>query len=382
VTWKQLVPSKEIGQRIKIVQKKMLRAGLNAALIVQRVDLFYLTGTAQNAYLYIPAEGSPLLMVKKYYPRATLESAIAQIVQLKSVKNLPNMIVDHYGELPKNLGLEMDVLPYREFHFLKSLFPQQDLKDISPLILEARAIKSDWEIEQLKNAAIRSEKCFGPAIEHACTRKHPVKIASTVQTRARILGHGAKIRMRYHRERAIPFTIKFWPSVNSETPELHNARLVEMDFKWVFNGYHLHETRLLRLWNLSPAITKAAQNLLQIHDHVIQEARPGVTAQELYMKAQTKAIALGYPNALVGLDPRNRPSPTAPIGHGIGLELREPPFITKANQTVLTPNMVLAIHPALMLGRELAISMCSVMRITTNGSEYISKVSNKVFEAL
>ena len=59
------VPEKEIKDRIARIQKKLQENSMDSIFIVQRVDLFYFTGTAQNGYLYIPAEGNLLLMIKK-----------------------------------------------------------------------------------------------------------------------------------------------------------------------------------------------------------------------------------------------------------------------------------------------------------------------------
>ena len=88
-------------------------------LIVQRVDLFYFSGTAQNGLLYIPAQGDPLLLIKKYMPRAKKESSINQIIEIKSIKEVPLLISDFFGSLPQTLAFEFDVIPVREFNFYK-----------------------------------------------------------------------------------------------------------------------------------------------------------------------------------------------------------------------------------------------------------------------
>jgi len=70
------VPENEIFQRKESIQGKLQQSGIDGLFIVQRVDLFYFSGTSQNAFLYLPAEGDPLLCVKKYMPRAQKESSI------------------------------------------------------------------------------------------------------------------------------------------------------------------------------------------------------------------------------------------------------------------------------------------------------------------
>ena len=382
VKWEQLVPKEEIQRRIQTLQKEMQEAGIQAALVIQRVDLFYLTGTAQNAYLFIPASGASLLMVKKYYPRARQESPLEQIVELKSVKDLPAIIKTHYNELPASLGLEMDVLPFREFQFLQSMFRAQHLRDISPLILKCRATKSTWEIEQFQVASMLSKKCFRVAVELIAPQKNPIEVASHVQALARRLGHGARIRLRYHYEKALPFTVNFLCSLDHGQGLTAGNCLAELDFKWVLNGYHLLEGRLLKLMELPPNYERAFQALAEIHDLIVEQARPGIKAEHLYRVATEKAKSLGYEDRLAGMDMRDQPSRLAPLGHGIGLELREPPRIIIGDQTVLCANMVLTIRPAVLAEENVVISISSVIRINEKGSEYLSKISEKVFDRL
>ncbi len=382
MNWKQLVPKDEIDGRIQTLQARMGEAGIQAALVIQRVDLFYLTGTAQNAYLFIPANGVPLLMVKKYYPRAKQESPLEDVVEIRSVRDLPSTIEDHYGELPPSLGLEMDVLPFREFQFLKSIFSNQSITDISSLVLQCRAIKSTWEIEQLRAISPLSDKCFGVAFSLLRSHKDPIAIASDVQAEARRLGHGAKIRLRYHYEKALPFVVKT-PCRTHVAPNLNNADcLVELDFKWVLNGYHLVEARLFKPTGLPSEQMRAAQDLAEIHKFIVRELRPEISGEELFRMAREKANSLRCGHRLAGMNMQDRPSRSAPLGHGIGLELREPPWISIDDKTRLRPNTVLCIRPALVLENTMAISMASVIRITKKGNEYLTKEPGIVLEKL
>ena len=122
-----LTPAVEITARTQRIQETLLKDGVEGILVIQRVDLFYFSGTAQNASLYIPAEGPPLLMVKKYLPRALKESPIESVVEIRSVTEIPDRIKAHCGRLPQTLGFELDVMPVREFLFYQRLFNGQSV---------------------------------------------------------------------------------------------------------------------------------------------------------------------------------------------------------------------------------------------------------------
>ena len=103
------VPASEIKSRRLNVQQALRQNDIDGLFIVQRVDLFYFSGTAQNGYMYIPVQGQPILFIKQYFPRAAKESSVADIVKIESMKEIPQLIVDRYGRLPQVLGFELDV---------------------------------------------------------------------------------------------------------------------------------------------------------------------------------------------------------------------------------------------------------------------------------
>src|SRR5271168_478964 len=91
----------------------------DALLVVQNVDQFYLTGTLQNAVLWFPREGEPILAVRKSFERAKEESALKHIVPLKSYSELPG-IISNPGQ---TIGFEMDVVPVALYQQISKQFP-------------------------------------------------------------------------------------------------------------------------------------------------------------------------------------------------------------------------------------------------------------------
>jgi Xaa-Pro dipeptidase len=60
-------------------------------------------------------------MIKRYWPRAVAESPIKNILEIKSIKEVPDIIAGAFGRMPRVIGFEMDVIPVREFHFYQNL---------------------------------------------------------------------------------------------------------------------------------------------------------------------------------------------------------------------------------------------------------------------
>ncbi|MFH1490401.1 MAG: aminopeptidase P family N-terminal domain-containing protein, partial [Pseudomonadota bacterium] len=70
----QYTPKVEIEERIDRFRAGMRESGIEAALIIQKMDGYYFSGTTQDSLLFIPLDGSPLLLVKREIERARVET--------------------------------------------------------------------------------------------------------------------------------------------------------------------------------------------------------------------------------------------------------------------------------------------------------------------
>src|SRR5438874_2323785 len=98
------LPRAELELRWTRVRREM---NCDALIVLQTADLYYLSGSTQNGVLWFPREGEPLYAVRKSLERARAESAIRNIVPLKSYSELPSLI-PNAGAV---VGMELDVVP-------------------------------------------------------------------------------------------------------------------------------------------------------------------------------------------------------------------------------------------------------------------------------
>ena len=127
------------------------------------MNFYYLSGTTQDGLLFVPLEGKPLLMIKRELERAKVESPIKEIVALKSNREIPSLIQNHCGRLPNSLGLELDVLPVKDYFKFQELFPDTKFIDASPILRETRKIKSPFEIDLMRKAGEIGKKVYQEA---------------------------------------------------------------------------------------------------------------------------------------------------------------------------------------------------------------------------
>jgi Xaa-Pro dipeptidase len=390
------VPASEIESRRLNVQQTLQQNDIDGLFIVQRVDLFYFSGTAQSGYIYIPAEGQPILFIKQYLHRAVKESAVADIVKIGSIKEIPELIADRYGRPPKVLGFELDVLPVNDFNFYQSFFKVKKYVDGSPHILKVRRIKSDWEIAQMENTAAMTAKTF----EYMRTTIRPgiseIEFAGMFETYARGLGHGAGIRVRHYQTEGYPWHVLSGKSgglvglldspasgegtsaafpVGAGHKKLCADEPIMVDLGSVLNGYHMDETRMFAIGSMPAKAMQTCRAAMEIHDAIIEKAKPGITLEELFDHSVRLAAKLGYAESYLGI-PEHKVSF---IGHGIGLEIVEPHIIARNRKDRLEPGMVFALEPKFVYKNEFCAGIESVFLVTETGTRLISKVPVEVF---
>ncbi len=390
------VPCFEIERRTAAIQDELRQAEIDALFIVQRADLFYFSGTAQNGFLFLPAEGQPLLLIKQSLVRARQESALERMVEISTVKAVPGLIADVYGRMPDRLGLELDVLPVNEFRFYRDLLKPANCLDGSPLILRVRSIKSAWEIAQLEATAEMTCSTFDYMRTVIAPGLTEMQFAGMYETYARTIGHGGKLRVRHYNAEGYPWHVLSGASgglvglldspasgqgtsaafpAGAGNRRLRAGEPIMVDLGSVMNGYHLDETRMFAIGSMPERACRASRAAIEIQDAVIARVKPGVTLAEIFELAAAMAARLGFGDVFLG--------PTGHqvnfIGHGIGLELVEPPVIARGRETPIEAGMVFALEPKMVYENEFAAGIESVFQVTPSGGRLISKVPAEIF---
>ncbi len=390
------VPSGEIEQRISSIQRELQESDINGLFVIQRVDLFYFSGTAQNGYLFIPAEGHPTLFIKKYLPRALEETSIQNTIGINSVTEVPGLIRNRYGKLPNRIGFEFDVLPVQEFRFYQRLFKDRKLVDGSPAIHTIRRIKSPWEIAQLEKTAGLSHRVFQYIREAIRPGLTEMELTGMYEAFARKYGHSGQLRIRNYLTEGYNWhllsgesggmvglldapatgkgTSAAFPCGAGDKP-LREHEPIMVDIGIMLNGYHIDETRMFAMGSMPDSALKTSKAAIEIHNTLIEKAKPGMTLGELFDLSLSQADEKGYADQYLG-PPDYK---VTFVGHGIGLELVEPPIIAKGRELPLQTGMVFALEPKMVCEGKFTAGVESVFTITETGAKLISQVPAEIF---
>ena len=383
-------PGAELEQRIKNLKSRLSQSGIDAALIAQRVDLLYFSGTFQQACLYIPLDGEPILMVNKNTERARAESSLPCIEHLDSTKHIPQILKAKGYDMPKSLGLELDVLPAVMYLNYQQIFSSVEIQDISYMIRMVRAVKSSYELGIMRRAAGFSDQVAARVPSVLREGATELELAGLIEAEARRLGHQGAIRMRLWGSEMFYGHLLSGPSgavpsyMSSPTggsgvgpamaqgPGFKTIRRHEpvmVDYVLAYNGYLSDHSRIYALGALPQELMDAHAAMLQVQEMIKKFAVPGTNSGAVYEKALERTVELGYEKHFMGTGGER----VRFVGHGIGLEVDEFPFLAAGQKLKLKEGMTIALEPKLIFPGQGVVGIENTHVVTRDGLEQFGK---------
>jgi Xaa-Pro dipeptidase len=390
-------PRDELQGRLARVRKGMEKQEIEGLLVVQKMACYYLSGTTQDSMLYVPLEGEPLLMVKREVERARVESALAEVVAMKSRSELPDLICTHYGGLPETMGLELDVLPVRDYLRFQDLFPGIPILDGSSVIRETRKIKSLYEIDLIKVAGTIGEKVYLRGREILKEGMTEIEFGGLLEAEAKTYGHEGLLRVRSLNYEAYTWHVLSGPTggivsqsdspmgglglspafpVGASRRPMKRQEPILVDFGTCYDGYQADETRMFSIGPMDKKFIDAYKVCRDLHDTVLEQTRPGADCEGLFQKTVILAKKLGYKDTYLGPPGLQ----TRFVGHGIGLELNEIPFLAQGHSYPLEEGMTFALEPKIVFPGEGAVGLENTVAVTRDAYEILTPLAMDVFE--
>jgi len=390
-------PINEIENRLKKIRAEMKKQEVETLLVIQKMNLYYLTGTTQEGLLFIPGDGKPLLMIKRELERAKVESPMKEIIALRSIREIPSLIQSHIGKLRNRLGLELDVLPVKDYFKFQELFPGTQLMDVSSILREIRKIKSPFEIDLMRRAGEIGRKVYQEAKKILKKGMTEIEFGGLLEAMAKKYGHEGLLRVRSLNYEAYTWHVlsgitggivsqsdspmgglglspAFPVGASLKIMKAHEPILV--DFGTCYHGYQADETRMFSIGKMKQKFIDSYNACKEIHDAVLEETKPGADCETIFLKTLRLAEKLGYKDSYLG--PRGLQ--TRFISHGIGLELNELPFIAQGQSYPLEKGMTFAVEPKIVFPGEGSVGIENTVVVTKNGYEILTPVEQEIFQ--
>lgn len=387
-------PTDELADRVGRFQSGLRDAAVDAAVLVQSADLVYLSGTAQNAHLIVPAEGDPLLLVRRDLERARAESALERVEPFTSLRALPQALASLGIGPSARLGFELDVIPATSYLRYTSLLGDAEIVDCMPALWGARSRKTSWEVERIRAACAQSAAAFARAPSLLRPGRTETEVLDDLFLCMREHGHEGGIRFRGINSEFLFGQVLAGESASvpgpTETPfhgpglstaqgrgvsrrPLQPGDAVAVDISGLSEGYASDQTRTFFLGEPDPELLAALELCRAILAECVALLVPGTPASALYERGLEIATAAGHAEHFMGASEQR----VRFVGHCIGLELNEPPYLARGWHEPLAVGNVVAIEPKLQFARRGAVGVENSYLITPTGPVQLTTGSDE-----
>src|SRR6266699_880573 len=351
----EFISRDELEWRWKRVRKFMT---CDALVILQNVDQYYLTGTLQTGLLWFPREGEPLLAVRKSFERARTESAVKNVVPLKTYSDLPGLI-PHAGE---TVGFELDVVPMATYQQVSKYFSRSKIVDGSMAVRNARAVKTPYEVECIRRAAKQLDTMFLDIPSQLHEGLAEFELAARIEFVLRMAGHQGFTRVRrfnmemhygavsFAETAAYPHAFDgpvgvrgLYPAVPAMggRKRLSRGEPVMIAIVGGYAGYIADGSRVYSLGPVSPQMRSTHQFILELNGWIEEQLKPGNIPDEIYSGILERVAKTSFAPHFMGAGENQ----VRFVAHSVGLELDEIPVIAPKFETPLEPGVVMAVEP-------------------------------------
>ncbi len=362
----ELAPDEHAARRDSLQQGLAARK-LDALLVAFSPNLRYLSGfTGSNGSLLITRDRAILFTDPRYAMQAPAE--VSCEVRIAKGPVTAAVIAAIASLKTRRVGYEPARMTCDVLQKLESKLPQRS--SLIPVtepetgwIEELRSVKSPGEIARIR----RSVETCSRAFEHATARVRPgmreSDLAAALEYRMRRLGA----------ERPSFETIvaggprSAWPHAQPTSSRLKTGQLAIVDMGAMQDGYASDMTRMLYLGQPDARVKRTYRAVLEAQLAAIDAVRPG--AKTVTVDAAARGVLKKH-----GLDAAFIHS----TGHGLGLEIHEPPRIGKRDSSKLREGMAITIEPGVYLEGFGGIRIEDTVIVTATGCEVLTPTAKEL----
>lgn len=376
----------EYRLRLDHIRQQMQASSVEAILLADNANIYYLTGRVYAGYAYIPQKGMPI-----YFIRRPVELEGDGIVYIRK----PEEITESIGmSAPSSIGLELDVLPYSTVTRLEKVFPGSELKNASALMRAVRAVKPPRALEMLRESGAKHTRVYKriPGLFQEGMSDYDLQVAIEHISRLqgclgqfRISGDTMELYMGNvlagaNADSPSPYDFAMGGAgMDPSLPVGANGTLITpgttvmVDVNGNYNGYMTDMTRVFSLGDINPLAIKAHQCSINIHHALCDMMRPGVAAKALWEKAEQIVEAADLKPYYMG-----HRQHAGFIGHGVGIEINELPVIAPRSRDILQEYNVIALEPKFVIPHTGAVGIENTYIVHADHVECITNAPEEI----
>jgi len=370
------ISENERVQRRDKAQRLMKELGYSAMLIEPGANMTYFTGIewARSERLFafvLPQAGKPVVIAPAFEQQRAEDQVggrfdIRVWQENESPEALVAGVLKDWGGASGKLGVDGSARTF-VFNELALAAPTVHLATAEAITNACRGVKSAHEIEIMRFANQTTLEAYRAAFKTLKVGMTQAELAQNVSSEMRKLGYQGGALVLFGESSAYPHGL---PKPRS----LAENQVVLVDGGLSVHGYQSDMTRTVVFGTPSDEAHKVFEIVHEAQRRAVEFAAPGKVCGDVDAVARNVITNAGY-----GPDFRTF---THRLGHGIGLEGHEWPYLVRGSQIVLQPGMTFSDEPGIYQYGKFGIRLEDILSITESGAEMMTPTQTSLSPAL
>lgn len=383
--------SKDLLIRQQRLQSAMLSMNIEGCILTTAVNVFYMTGMVYNGYYYLPIEGQPVHFVKR--PE---DVSFDNTIYIRKPEQITDELKNLGNSIPQSVLIETDVISFGECSRLLNTFGLKEAANASTLMRKVRSVKTEFELEQVRLCAHKHEAVY--KMIPSVYKEGMTDIEFQIEIERLMRLHGSLGLFRSYGENMDIYMGSLLTGENAEAPspfdfalggagtspilplgasgqKIKKGNIIMVDMAGNYTPWMTDMTRVFSVGKTLDLAYRAHQVSIEISNKVMDIAKPGVSCAELYNIAMEAVVKNNLEPYFMGTKQQAKF-----VGHGVGLEINEPPVLTPRSKELLEPNIVFALEPKFVIPEVGAVGIENTYLVTQDGLEKLTILEEEIIE--
>lgn len=342
------------------VQKHIESSGADVAFLTPSPSFQYLVGFAYQMHerllaLIVRKEGDPII-ISPAFEMSDHQSHtwIKEFTSWAEDENPYRKVVEIIGR--NKVVLFDESIPLGVFWSLeREMGGFKDTASVTPVIDKMRISKSETEIELMKKAGLVIDDAVSKAFAEAQLGMTEIDVQDIVQKEIRRQGAVATFAIVQFGEHSA------LPHASPGSRELKKGDVVLMDCGCSIDGYNTDMTRVGVVGDPTEEIQAVHSTVLQALETAMDKIKAGMACGAADGVARRVIDDAGYGDFF-----------THRLGHGVGLEVHESPYVVRGSSEILKSGMCHSVEPGVYLEGKFGVRIEDLVCIREDGPELLT----------
>lgn len=385
--------SDDLVVRCSRLQNEMQNSGIDACILTTSVNVFYMVGAIYNGYYYLPAEGKPIHFIKR-----AVDFQLDNVLHIRKPEQIAEELQKIGIKIPSKVLIEVDALSFTDANRLISSLQlsSDNVINASVLMRRLRSVKSEFELNQIRFCAARHIEVYKQIPNIYKSGMTDLDLQFEIEFLMRKNGslgifrsYGANMDIYMgsllvgeNAESPSPFDFALGGSGgNAVLPlgacgeKIKQGNTIMVDMAGNYSPWMTDMTRVFSVGKISELAYKAHEVSREIHEKIISIAKTGTPCADLYNMSLDIVKKNNLDEYFMGTKQQAKF-----IGHGVGLEINEPPVLAPRSKELLLTNTVFALEPKFVIPTVGAVGYENTYLVKDNGLENLTVLNENIID--